>query len=81
MQILKCLYLKLTKILCVSPDNKVLCPDRANTYKEAVARYKLVQRIPSSEEVDWGVFSRASLTVRFTVKNGDPPGAGKIWEN
>ena len=25
--------------------------------------------------------SRASLTVRFTVKNGDPPGAGKIWEN
>ena len=25
--------------------------------------------------------SRASLTVRFTVKSGDPPGAGKIWEN
>ena len=24
--------------------------------------------------------SRASLTVRFTVKSGDPPGAGKIWE-
>ena len=26
------------------------------------------------------VTSRASLTVRITVKNGDPPGAGKIWE-
>ena len=25
--------------------------------------------------------SRASLTVRITVKNGDPSGAGKIWEN
>ena len=25
--------------------------------------------------------SRASLTVRITVKSGDPPGAGKIWEN
>ena len=25
--------------------------------------------------------SRASLTVRFTVKSGDPSGAGKIWEN
>ena len=25
--------------------------------------------------------SRASLTVRFTVKNGDPPEHGKIWEN
>ena len=25
--------------------------------------------------------SQASLTVRFTVKSGDPPGAGKIWEN
>ena len=24
--------------------------------------------------------SRASLTVRFTVKSGDPPGAGKIWD-
>ena len=21
------------------------------------------------------------MTVRFTVKSGDPPGAGKIWEN
>ena len=27
------------------------------------------------------VDSRASLTVKFTVKSGDPPGAGKIWEN
>ena len=27
------------------------------------------------------VDSRASLTVRITVKNGDPSGAGKIWEN
>ena len=26
----------------------------------------------------WGTPSRASLTVRFTVKSGDPPGAGKI---
>ena len=26
-------------------------------------------------------YSRASLTVRITVKNGNPPGAGKIWEN
>ena len=25
--------------------------------------------------------SRASLTVRITVKNGDPSGDGKIWEN
>ena len=25
--------------------------------------------------------SRASLTVRITVKNGNPPGTGKIWEN
>ena len=25
--------------------------------------------------------SRACLTVRFTVKNGDPPGAGKIQKN
>ena len=25
--------------------------------------------------------SRACLAVRFTAKNGDPPGAGKIWEN
>ena len=24
---------------------------------------------------------RACLAVRFTAKNGDPPGAGKIWEN
>ena len=25
--------------------------------------------------------SRASLTMIFTVKSGDPPKAGKIWEN
>ena len=25
--------------------------------------------------------SRASLTVRITVKNGNPSEAGKIWEN
>ena len=25
--------------------------------------------------------SRACLTVRITVKNGDPPEHGKIWEN
>ena len=25
--------------------------------------------------------SRANLTVRITLKNGDPSGAGKIWEN
>ena len=29
----------------------------------------------------WGSFRRASLSVRITDKNGDPPGAGKIWEN
>ena len=28
-----------------------------------------------------GQSSRACLTVRFTVKNGDPPEHGKIWEN
>ena len=28
-----------------------------------------------------GLTSRASLTVRITVKNGDPSGARKIWEN
>ena len=28
-----------------------------------------------------GKTSRASLTVRITVKNGDPSGDGKIWEN
>ena len=27
------------------------------------------------------LLSRASLTVRITVKNGNPPGTGKIWEN
>ena len=57
------------KILCVSPDNKALGPDRANTYKEAVARYKLVQRIPSSEEVDWGVLRvwSGSRSVRIEL--------------
>ena len=29
----------------------------------------------------WVSSSWASLTVRITVKNGNPPGTGKIWEN
>ena len=39
------------------------------------------QNLQQFEMVHVVPLSRASLTVRFTVKNGDPPGAGKIWEN
>ena len=49
--------------------------------------YNLVRRLPFVHYDHVGlvantcIHSRASLTVRITVKNGNPPGTGKIWEN
>ena len=39
----------------------------------------LLVRLCGKYGQEWN--SRASLTVRITVKNGDPSEAGKIWEN
>ena len=45
------------------------------------AQAEKLTRLPVEKFTINPISSRASLTVRFTVKSGDPPGAGKIWEN
>ena len=45
---------------------------------ELTGIFSSAQRRKANEGVR---ISRACLTVRFTVKNGDPPEHGKIWEN
>ena len=40
-----------------------------------------VSKVQWRKQPAGGGTSRASLTVRITIKNSDPSGAGKIWEN
>ena len=54
-----------------------LAPSRCWTYAKTFFRFQ-EQAIWQFPEVQ---LSRASLTVMFTVKSGNPPKAGKIWEN
>ena len=63
-----CFFLNPTKTFSASIVDEIFIRD--NDFSSAVFFVNLPVQL-----------SRASLTVRITVKNGNPPETGKIWEN